>query len=34
MSVEQQFAIRVLYDGIRVGEFFVDLFVEHRIVVE
>jgi len=34
LQVEQQYSIVVVYDGIRVGNFFADLFVEKRIVIE
>lgn len=33
-QVEQQKAITVLYDGVVVGEYFADLLVEGRILVE
>jgi len=34
LQVEQQYSIVVVYDGIRVGNFFADLFVENRIIIE
>ncbi|MCF6187705.1 MAG: GxxExxY protein [Desulfobulbaceae bacterium] len=34
LRVEQQFSINVIYDEVNVGDFFVDLFVEKRIVIE
>lgn len=34
LHVEQQFPIKVVYDGIVVGEFFADLLVENRILIE
>lgn len=34
LQVEQQFPIKVVYDGIVVGDFYVDLLIEKRIVVE
>ena len=34
LHVEQQFPIEVVYDDIDVGSFFVDLFVESRIILE
>jgi len=34
LGVEQQRGITVLYDGVRVGEYFIDLLVEAAILVE
>ena len=34
LKVAQQFPIKVVYDGIIVGEFFVDLLVEDRVLIE
>jgi len=34
LFVEQQFPIKVVFDGVVVGEFFADLFVEKRVLVE
>lgn len=34
MQVTQQYPIKVHYDGIVVGEFFADLLVEERVLVE
>ena len=34
LSVEQQYPIKVMFGGIVVGEFFADLFVEKRVLVE
>jgi GxxExxY protein len=34
LSVEQQYPIKVVFDGVVVGEFFADLFVEKRVLVE
>jgi len=34
LRVVQQHPIKVVYDGIIVGEFFVDLLVEDRVLVE
>jgi GxxExxY protein len=34
LKVEQQYPIKVIYDGIVVGEFFADLLVENRILIE
>ena len=34
LKVEQQFPIKVAYDGIIVGEFFADLLVENRVLIE
>ena len=34
LLVEQQHQIKVVFDGIIVGEFFADLFVEKRVLVE
>lgn len=34
LAVAQQYPIRVIYDGIIVGEFFADLLVEERVLVE
>lgn len=34
LLVEQQYPIKVVFDGIVVGEFFADLFVEKRVLVE
>ncbi|NOZ39513.1 MAG: GxxExxY protein [Planctomycetes bacterium] len=34
LHVEQQFSIKVVYDGVCVGDFFVDLLVENQIVIE
>ena len=34
VGVEQQYPIRVIFDGNVVGEFFADLFVEKRVLVE
>lgn len=34
LCVQQQYPIKVEYDGITVGEFFADLFVEQKILVE
>ena len=33
-NVEQQRGVRVMYDGIFVGEYFVDLLVEQAVVIE
>ena len=32
--VEQQYPIKVVFDGVVVGEFFADLFIEKRVLVE
>jgi GxxExxY protein len=34
LLVEQQYPIKVSFDGVIVGEFFADLFVEKRVLVE
>ena len=34
LLVEQQFPIKVVFDGVVVGEFFADLFVEKKVLVE
>ena len=34
LKVSQQYPIKVIYDGIIVGEFFVDLLVEDLVLVE
>lgn len=34
LRVKQQYAIKVVYDRIEVGEFFADLMVENRVLVE
>ena len=34
LQVQQQHPIQVIYDGVKVGDYFVDLFVENRIVLE
>ncbi|MBV6449581.1 MAG: hypothetical protein MHPDNHAH_00293 [Anaerolineales bacterium] len=34
LGVEQQYPIKVVFDGVVVGEFFADLFVEKRVLVE
>ncbi len=34
LLVEQQYPIKVTFEGIIVGEFFADLFVEKRVLVE
>ncbi len=34
LAVIQHYPIRVVYDGIIVGEFFADLLIEHLILVE
>ena len=34
LLVEQQFPIRVVFEGVVVGEFFADLFVEKKVLVE
>jgi len=34
MNVEQQFPLKVLYDGIVVGDYFADLVVENEILIE
>jgi GxxExxY protein len=34
LKVVQQYPIKVVYDGIIVGEFFADLLVEDRVLVE
>jgi GxxExxY protein len=34
LAVEQQYPIKVIFEGIVVGEFFADLFVEKRVLVE
>jgi len=34
LTVEQQYPIKVMFEGIVVGEFFADLFVERRVLVE
>lgn len=34
LMVEQQYPIKVAFEGIVVGEFFADLFVEKRVLIE
>jgi len=34
LTIIQQYPIKVTYDGIVLGEFFVDVFVEGRVLVE
>jgi GxxExxY protein len=34
LRVEQQYPIKVSFDGVVVGEFFADLFVESRVLIE
>ncbi len=34
LVVAQQFPIQVIYDGVTVGEFFADLLVDERVLVE
>jgi len=34
LLVEQQYPIKVTFEGIIVGEFFADIFVEKRVLVE
>jgi GxxExxY protein len=34
LTVVQQHPIKVIFDGINVGDFYVDLFVEDRVLVE
>jgi GxxExxY protein len=34
LRVEQQYPIKVSFDGVVVGEFFADLFVESKVLVE
>lgn len=34
LTVEQQYPIKVSFDGVVVGEFWADLFVEGRVLVE
>lgn len=34
LLVEQQYPIKVVFDGVVVGEFFADLFVEKKVLVE
>lgn len=34
LTVEQQYPIKVMFEDIVVGEFFADLFVERRVLVE
>ncbi len=34
LQVEQQYPIKVVFDSVVVGEFFADLFVEKRVLVE
>ena len=34
LAVQQQYAFKVRYDGVVVGEFFADLLVEERVLVE
>jgi len=34
LAVEQQCPIKVMFEGVVVGEFFADLFVEKRVLVE
>jgi GxxExxY protein len=34
LQVVQQYPIKVVYDGVVVGEFFIDLLVEERVLVE
>ena len=34
LTVEQQKAVRVLYDGVAVGEYVADLLVENAVIVE
>ena len=34
VNVEQQYPIKVTFDGVVVGEFYADLFVERRVLVE
>jgi GxxExxY protein len=34
LTVEQQRAVRIHYDGVIVGEYFADMIVEDRLIVE
>jgi GxxExxY protein len=34
LKVEQQYPIKVSFEGVVVGEFFADLFVEEKVLVE
>ena len=34
LSVEQQKSIRVIYDGMTVGEYFADILVESAVIIE
>mgnify|MGYP001168649345 CR=1 FL=1 len=34
LSVIQQYQMKVIYDGILVGEFFADLLAEEKVLVE
>jgi len=34
LQVEQQVPIKVIFDGVIVGEYFADLFVEGKVIVE
>ncbi len=34
LIVDQQYPVKVMFDGISVGEFFADMFVEKRVLVE
>ena len=34
LTVEQQYPVKVSFDGVIVGEFWADLFVEGRVLVE
>lgn len=34
LVVDQQYPIKVMFDGVVVGEFFADMFVEKRVLVE
>jgi GxxExxY protein len=34
LLVDQQYSIKVMFDGVIVGEFFADMFVEKRVLVE
>jgi GxxExxY protein len=34
LRVEQQVSIKVYYDGVIVGEYFADLFVEGKVIIE
>ncbi|MFQ6614381.1 MAG: GxxExxY protein [Fidelibacterota bacterium] len=34
LKAEQQFVIKVFYDGVDVGDYYADIVVENRIIVE